>query len=113
MCSDTTEWLYKNRKDEVEKAYAGVFWDEEEMGRPYGGKEDVPELDRDCNGPCEEEGQIESQPDIYATLDIIERLVELIAPCNRLQAFHGRRGTCPCRRRFADYRGTARRFARL
>ena len=85
LCSDATEWLYANRRDEMEKVYGELYWNEQEMGRPYGGKEDIPSWCRGCNGPCEEAGQIQTQPDIHAILNIIERVIQLVAPRDRMR----------------------------
>ena len=57
------------------------------MGRPYRGIEDIPDWCKGRNGPSEEAGRIQTQPDIYATLHIIERIVQQLAPRNQLRAF--------------------------
>ena len=86
LCSDATEWLYADRKTEFAKVYEELYWDEQEMGRPYGGVEDIPNWCRGFDGP-DGKGRMTTQPDIFATQEIIERILKAIAPKNQLQAF--------------------------
>ena len=85
MCSDATEWIYVDQ-NECAKIYRERYWDEERMQRPYKGGQEAPDWFTPFDGP-EGEGTMTTQPDIFATLDIIERIIKTIAPLNRLRMF--------------------------
>ena len=85
LCSDATEWIYADQT-ECAKIYGELYWDEEKMGRPYDGVEGIPDWFDGSEGP-EGKGTMTTQPDIFATLALIERIIKAIAPVNQLQAF--------------------------
>ena len=85
ICSDATEWIYADQT-ECAKVYGKRYWDVERLGRPYAGDDAEPDWFTPYDGP-EGEGTMATQPDIYATLGIIERIVQAVAPMNQLQSF--------------------------